>query len=70
MALVYALAHHPEVQSKARAEIETVTGTDRLPLVTDRSSLPYVHAVVKELTRWFSAAPLGTFVRLQCVVMH
>ncbi|KAJ3526779.1 hypothetical protein NMY22_g10036 [Coprinellus aureogranulatus] len=59
MALVFALAHNPEVQRKSRAEIESVIGTERLPSLDDRPSLPYVHAVFKELTRWYNATPLG-----------
>ncbi|KAJ2932188.1 hypothetical protein H1R20_g4911, partial [Candolleomyces eurysporus] len=54
-----ALANHPEVQAKAQEEIDTVIGTDRLPLLTDREALPYVHAVVKEVSRWHTVSPLG-----------
>ncbi|PPR04236.1 hypothetical protein CVT24_013340, partial [Panaeolus cyanescens] len=50
---------HPEVQKKARDEIDRVVGTDRLPDYNDRESLPYVEALVKELYRWNPAAPLG-----------
>ncbi|KAJ3533125.1 hypothetical protein NMY22_g7461 [Coprinellus aureogranulatus] len=59
MALICALANNPEVQKKAQAEIDVVIGPDRLPRVEDRPALPYVNAVVKELTRWFTPAPLG-----------
>ncbi|KAJ2927403.1 hypothetical protein H1R20_g9694, partial [Candolleomyces eurysporus] len=57
--LILALANNPEVQRKARAEIDSVVGSDRLPTVTDRENLPYVHAVVKEINRWHSVTPLG-----------
>lgn len=33
-------------------------GRDRLPLISDREALPYVHAVAKELMRWYTVAPL------------
>ncbi|RXW24976.1 hypothetical protein EST38_g887 [Candolleomyces aberdarensis] len=59
MALVYILASYLEVQTKAQAEIDKVIGSDRLPLVSDRQDLPYVHAVVKEVGRWHSVVPLG-----------
>jgi cytochrome P450 len=59
MVVVLALANHPEVQRKAQVELDAVVGSDRLPTITDRSSLPYVHAIVKELGRWYNAAPLG-----------
>ncbi|RXW19069.1 hypothetical protein EST38_g6797 [Candolleomyces aberdarensis] len=58
-ALLYVLASYPEVQTKAQAEIDAVIGTDRLPLVTDRRELPYVHAIVKEVSRWYTVVPLG-----------
>ena len=59
IALVLALASHPNVQKKAQAEIGDVVGLGRLPLVADRPSLPYVHAVIKELSRWHTVTPLG-----------
>ncbi|KAJ2932191.1 hypothetical protein H1R20_g4907, partial [Candolleomyces eurysporus] len=58
-ALLYVLASYPEVQSKAQAEIDAIVGSDRLPLVTDREKLPYVHAIVKEVGRWYTVVPLG-----------
>ena len=58
-ALVYVLASYPEVQAKGQAEIDAVIGSDRLPLVTDRKELPYVHAIVKEVSRWYTVVPLG-----------
>ncbi len=51
---------HPEVQKKAQKELDAVVGTERLPGISDRPSLPYVNAVVKELVRWYPAAPLGS----------
>ncbi|TEB29702.1 O-methylsterigmatocystin oxidoreductase [Coprinellus micaceus] len=59
MALILALASHPDVQMAAQAEIDNVVGQGRLPVITDRPSLPYVHAIVKELGRWHTVAPLG-----------
>ena len=53
------MALYPEVQKKAQAEIDAVVGPNRLPEFYDRPSLPYINAVVKELSRWNSAAPLG-----------
>ncbi|KAJ2932209.1 hypothetical protein H1R20_g4906, partial [Candolleomyces eurysporus] len=57
--LLYILASHPEIQTKAQAEIDAVVGSDRLPLVMDRENLTYVHAVIKEVGRWHTVAPLG-----------
>ncbi|KAG8716132.1 hypothetical protein FRC11_008613 [Ceratobasidium sp. 423] len=50
---------HPEVQTKAQAELAQVIGNDRLPTYSDRDSLPYIEAVYKELLRWHPIAPIG-----------
>lgn len=50
---------YPETVKKAREEIDRVVGLDRLPTFTERESLPYVDAMVKELFRWNPAAPLS-----------
>ena len=52
---------YPDVQARAQAEIDAVIGQglQRLPHWEDRSSLPYVEAVVKETLRWHPAVPLG-----------
>ncbi|GAB1517022.1 hypothetical protein RhiTH_000065 [Rhizoctonia solani] len=57
---VMAMAMHPEVQTRAQAEIDSVLGGSRLPEMDDRQSMPYVHAIVKEVLRWRSVLPLGT----------
>ena len=57
--LFLAMALYPEVQKKAQAEIDAVVGPNRLPDFQDRPSLPYINAVVKELSRWNLVAPLG-----------
>ena len=54
-----AMTLHPEVQAKAREEIDRVVGTHRLPTFSDRENLPYVEAVVKEAFRWHPIAPMG-----------
>ena len=54
-----AMACYPEIQAKARAELDTVVGSTRLPTFEDRNSLPYITAVAKESMRWQSVAPLG-----------
>ncbi len=52
---------YPEVQAKAQAEIDAVIGNDRLPRFDDRESLPYVNALVLEVTRWHTVAPIGQY---------
>ncbi|RXW13417.1 hypothetical protein EST38_g12437 [Candolleomyces aberdarensis] len=59
LALLYVLASYPDVQSKAQVQIDSVVGPNRLPAVTDIQDLPYVHAIVKEVSRWFTVVPLG-----------
>ncbi|KAL7278727.1 hypothetical protein ACG7TL_007730 [Trametes sanguinea] len=51
---------HPEVQKRAQAELDAVVGPDRLPEYTDRDSLPYISAIVKETLRWHNITPLGS----------
>ncbi|RXW12780.1 hypothetical protein EST38_g13075 [Candolleomyces aberdarensis] len=59
LALLYALGSHPGIQRKGQTEIDSVVGLDRLPAVTDIQDLPYLHAIVKEVGRWFTVVPLG-----------
>ena len=56
---VAAMALYPEVQERARAEVDSVVGRDRLPTVEDVPHLHYVNAVVKEVLRWAPVAPMG-----------
>ncbi len=50
---------YPDVQKKAHAELDDVVGHDRLPDFTDRESLPYLNAIIKESLRWMNVTPLG-----------
>lgn len=50
---------HPEVLRKAHAELDTVVGPHRLPDFSDKDSLPYVNAIIKEAMRWHSVVPFG-----------
>jgi cytochrome P450 len=60
----------PEVQKKAQAEIDAVVGNDRLPSFSDRSQLPYVDALAKEVLRWNVVAPLGQFLCVSVTGPH
>ncbi|KAL7623778.1 hypothetical protein AAE478_005331 [Parahypoxylon ruwenzoriense] len=53
-----AMTAFPEVQAKAREEIDRVVGPRRLPGFQDRENLPYIEALVKELLRWQPLAPI------------
>lgn len=48
----------PEVQIQARMAIDQIC-EQRLPDFSDFETLPYVHALVKEVLRWHQATPLG-----------
>ncbi|KAJ5193030.1 Cytochrome P450 [Penicillium cf. viridicatum] len=40
--------------------MDELFGKPGLPSATDRESLPYMNAIVKEATRWLTVAPLGS----------
>lgn len=56
-----AAVKYPEWVKEAQRELDQVVGPDRLPEFVDRNNLPYVNAVISELHRWGSAAPLAFF---------
>jgi len=58
-AFFLAMVLFPDVQRKAQQEIDAVLGGTRLPVYADAAQLPYISAVVTELLRWHSVAPLG-----------
>jgi cytochrome P450 len=51
----------PEIQKRAQAELDSVTGRERLPTFDDRPKLPFVDAVCKESLRWHPVIPTGVF---------
>ncbi|KAG9220037.1 hypothetical protein CCMSSC00406_0007897 [Pleurotus cornucopiae] len=57
-AFFLAMAMSPEVQKKAQAELDAVTG-GRLPTFEDRPQLPYIQAIVQEAMRWQQVTPLA-----------
>ena len=60
-----ALVLFPEVGKRAQAELDVVLGRDRLPTFDDRSRLPYIEAICRELLRWQMVAALGSIVPYQ-----
>nr|VWP02507.1 Arg-6 protein [Ganoderma boninense] len=56
---IMAMALHPDTLRKAQAELDEVVGTERMPMISDRASLPYVNAIIKETMRWHPALPLS-----------
>jgi cytochrome P450 len=51
---IIALLQSPESQLKAQEEIDSVVGGDRLPVLEDFKRLPYVKALVMEVSLIFS----------------
>jgi cytochrome P450 len=55
----YLMLSHPEAQAKAQEEMDRVIGRYRLPDFSDRDSLPYTNAILKEVLRYYPNVPLG-----------
>ncbi|KAF9014254.1 cytochrome P450 [Cyathus striatus] len=49
----------PDEMKKAQLEIDSVIGTDRMPVLEDIDELPYVRAVILEALRLRPVAPIG-----------
>lgn len=58
LSFILAMLRFPDVQRKAQVEIDAVVGSERLPEISDRPSLPYIRSVVTEVYRWLPAIPL------------
>ena len=54
-----AILLYPDVQRKAKQEIDTVIGSERLITFDDQSSLPYIEALCREVLRWKQVLPLS-----------
>ena len=49
---------HPEIQRKAQNVLQMVVGGDWLPCASDRTSLPYLEALILECMRWKPVAQI------------
>jgi hypothetical protein len=49
--LVLALVAHPEAQKKAHEEIDRVVGEHRMPTLNDLENMPYIRALILEVSR-------------------
>uniref|UniRef100_A0A668AJ00 Cytochrome P450, family 17, subfamily A, polypeptide 1 n=1 Tax=Myripristis murdjan TaxID=586833 RepID=A0A668AJ00_9TELE len=52
------LIHHPQVQRRIQEELDSKIGGDRTPQLSDRGSLPYLEATIREVLRIRPVAPL------------
>lgn len=50
-----------EIQQRAQEEIDGIIGRERLPNFEDRTSLPYVEAIYREVLRWQPVVPFAIF---------
>ena len=58
-AFFLAMALYPDAQKQAQADLDRVVGPNRLPECSDRNSLPYINALLKEVLRWHVVVPIG-----------
>ncbi|PPQ68795.1 hypothetical protein CVT26_001710 [Gymnopilus dilepis] len=56
---VQAMLLYPEVMRKAQFEIDEVVGRERPPSFDDQKNLPYIEAMIKEVLRWRTPAPMS-----------
>lgn len=61
---------HPDIQAKARQEIDTCTGRHRHVRDTDIPHLPYLQSIVKEVLRLHPPGPLLSWARLAIHDVH
>ncbi|KAG2036099.1 cytochrome P450 [Suillus americanus] len=54
-----AMVLYPDVQARARADINQAVRHDEMPCLDDRASLPYLDAILHEVLRWHPVSPLG-----------
>ena len=58
---------YPNAMKIAQAELDRVVGRERAPNFSDRDTLPYIRAMVKEVLRWGVVVPLAIPRQLQQV---
>jgi cytochrome P450 len=61
---VISLLQSPESQRKAQKEIDSVVGGDRLPVLADFERLPYIKALVREVSLILTDVRLLRYVSL------
>ncbi|KAJ7192206.1 cytochrome P450 [Mycena pura] len=59
LSFILAMALFPDVQNRAREEIQGVVGKGIMPTLSDRKNLPFVDCIFREVLRWNGSGPLG-----------
>ena len=54
-----AMLANPEAQKRAHKELDATLRPGDLPQFCDQDSLPFISAIVKEVLRWKTIAPIG-----------
>lgn len=49
---ILAMVLYQDVFAKAQEEMDSVIGSERLPTIDDRDSLPYLECILKEVYRF------------------
>ena len=63
MVFLLAMVLYPDVLERAQAAVDAVVGPDRTPAFDELVNIPYIEALMKEVLRWRSVAPISnTFV--------
>ncbi|KAL4966919.1 cytochrome P450 [Aspergillus stella-maris] len=57
LAFVQAMALYPEIQARAREEIDQAIGAERSPTWNEYATLPYITMIIKETMRWRPVMP-------------
>lgn len=61
ISFVMLMALHPDIQRRAQAEVDENVGRGHLPTYSQLDSLAYLSAVLKEVLRFATVAPLGSY---------
>ncbi|KAH8116443.1 cytochrome P450 [Phellopilus nigrolimitatus] len=59
MSFILMMVRHPNVLKRAQVDIDRVVGDERLPTMEDRTSLPYIDCILKEVFRINPPLPLS-----------
>ncbi|KAH8114932.1 cytochrome P450 [Phellopilus nigrolimitatus] len=59
LSFILMMARHPNAVKRAQEDIDKVIGDERLPTIEDRSGLPYIDCILKEVFRINPPLPLS-----------
>ncbi|KAH7884746.1 cytochrome P450 [Phlebopus sp. FC_14] len=59
LTFILAMILYPDIQDRAHTELNAVVGRRQIPAFADRTSLPYIDAILRETSRWGALVPLA-----------